>query len=160
MLKKSSHFITFYILESPKQISKTFIFHILWVIFHFPCCTKLFLLPKTLVATTIPLQLCSSIAQNCFCYLKLKNYATIPLQLHCTKLFTFDIFSLLHYWNIRCHTNFFQPSKLTNTNWTDWVNIFPGLTFMWRTTSELRDVKSFTRSKIPDLNFTPRKARK
>ena len=26
--------------------------------------------------------------------------------------------------------------------------------------SELRNVKSFTRSKIPDLNFTPRKARK
>merc|ERR1712181_71636 len=80
-LKKSSHFITFQSLKSPKQISKTFIFHILWVMFHFPCCTKLFLSLKTLAATTILLQLYSSIAQNCFCYLKLWPQR----QFHCSS---------------------------------------------------------------------------
>merc|ERR1712181_140319 len=79
-LKKSSHFITFQSLKSPKQISKTFSFHILWVIFHFPCCTTLFLSLKTLAATTILLQLYSSIAQNCFCYLKLWP------QFHCSSI--------------------------------------------------------------------------
>ena len=39
------------------------------------------------------------------------------------------LLSLSHYWNIRCHTNFFQPSQLTNTNWTDWINIFSRIDF-------------------------------